>query len=245
VCHTACNVFPHISRTASAYEYGTEDIKRLDPQTTLPTKVEWPRRQLPDLSWLSGIVTILSFAVALFLVGVTQLSLAARVGILLGSLVVPVLILMIWKNGAVAWKRLRQYDELHTSAERYEREAGQLRSHFASLMEVLISAGLRTFAVVNLTTQGNNVLLVIDVHTGDEHVGHLRLGSRVMVVDYLNLDTLGQFEIVRHTTQGYFAREVEIINAVWWGLLHEEASRHARPQINAVAILLPDTPGGI
>ncbi len=218
----------------------------MTPPANLPPRADWPARPLPDLSWTSAIISILSLAIALILIGVTDLALSSRIGIFLLALVLPVAAYWSWKRGRVVWQRVRQYDQVYTSAESYARDSQQVRIQAGNLILGLIAAGvMRTFEVANVTNMQGRLQLVIGRSIGSRHGGQLAAGSSLLVVDYLNGEILGQFTVVGPASAGgHLAREFHILNAVWWGLLHQEAQRHTRPQFNAIAILLPDANGG-
>lgn len=61
-----------------------------------------------------------------------------------------------------------------------------------------------------------------------------------MVMDPSDGEVLGRFIITSYTKGSHLAREERILNAIWWGALHQEIDKHIRPRINAVAILLPE-----
>jgi hypothetical protein len=109
----------------------------------------------------------------------------------------------------------------------------QVQENFTFFLKILLSAGLQIFDVTGIEWGNKSPLLVLACNQ------QLTVGSKLVVINVVTLDILGQFEIVQATIGGYCAREERILNAVWWGFLHDEIAKYAHPRIvNVVAVLL-------
>ena len=65
------------------------------------------------------------------------------------------------------------------------------------------------------------------------------VGRKMVVIHVSTFDTLGCFEVIQITIDGYLMREEQISNPVWWGFLHRQMQQYAHPRIDdAVAILI-------
>jgi hypothetical protein len=202
-------------------------------RSSFPQRAVRPKL-LPGFSFWSAAVGVLLSGISLILTGNSDLNWWTKVGLCLISLVAPILVYVIWKNASVIWQRLKQYDLLYDELERTASNNQQLQENFTFILQTLISfAGLRVFKVTGIEWGNISPLLVIACNQQG------LVGSKLVVINVSTLDTLGRFEVVQATVGGYLAREDRIVNAVWWGLLHEEIAKYAHPRIvNAVAVLL-------
>jgi hypothetical protein len=201
-------------------------------RSSFPQRAVWPKL-LPGLSPWLGVVGVLLGGISLILTGISDLNWWIKIGLLLISLVVPILAYVIWKNASIIWKRVKQYDILYDGLERTASNNQQLQENFTLFLQTLTSAGLQVFDVTGIEWGNRSPLLVIASNQ------QVLLGSKLVVINISTLDILGRFEVVQATMGGYLAREDRILNAVWWGFLHDEMARYAHPRIvGAVAILL-------
>ena len=201
-------------------------------RSSFPQRAVWPKL-LPGLSPWLGVVGVLLGGISLILTGISDLNWWIKIGLLLISLVVPILAYVIWKNASIIWKRVKQYDILYDGLERTASNNQQLQENFTLFLQTLTSAGLQVFDVTGIEWGNRSPLLVIASNQ------QVLLGGKLVVINISTLDILGRFEVVQATMGGYLAREDRILNAVWWGFLHDEMARYAHPRIvGAVAILL-------
>jgi hypothetical protein len=202
------------------------------PRSSFPQRAVWPR-VLPGLSPWLGVVGVLLGGISLILTGISDLNWWIKVGLLLISLVVPILAYVIWKHASIIWQRVKQYDLLYDGLERTASNNQQLQENFTLFLQILRYAGLQVFDVTGIVWGNKSPHLVIACNQQG------LVGRKLVIINIFTLDILGRFEVVQATWGGYLAREDRIVNAVWWGFLHEEVSRYAHPRIvGAVAILL-------
>jgi hypothetical protein len=201
-------------------------------RSSFPKRAIWPKL-LPEFSPWSGVVGVLLSGISLILTGISDLNWWIKVGLCLVSLVVPIVAYVIWKNANIIWQRVKQYDLLYDDLEHAVSDNRQLQENFTFFLKSLLSAGLQVFEVTGIEWGNKSPLLVIACNQ------QLPVGSKLVVINVSTLDTLGRFEVMQATIGGYLAREERILNAVWWGLLHDEMAKYAHPRIvNAAAVLL-------
>jgi hypothetical protein len=202
------------------------------PRSSSPQRAVWPRL-LPELSLWFGVVGVVLGGISLILTGNSDLNWWIKVGLLLISLVVPILAYVIWKCASIIWQRLKQYDLLYDGLERIALNNQQLQENFTLFLQILVYAGLQVFDVTGMVRGNRSPLLVIACNQQG------LVGRKLVVINISTLDILGQFEVVQTTMDGYLMREDRIVNALWWGFLHEEMARYANPRIfRTVAVLL-------
>ena len=181
-----------------------------------------------------GAAGVLLSGMSLILTGISDLNWWIKVGLCLISFVFPILAYVIWKNANILLQRVKQYDLLYDNLEHAASNNRQLQENFTLFLQILISAGLQVFDVTGVEWGNKSPLLAIAC---DQKVP---VGSKLVVINVSTLDTLGRFEVVQATIGGYFAREDRIVNAVWWGFLHNEMVKYSHPRVfNTVAVLLP------
>ena len=212
-------------------------------RSSFPQRAVWPRL-LPGLSLWLGVVGVVLGGISLILTGNSDLNWWIKVGLLLISFVVPILAYVIWKCAIITWQRLKQYDLLYDGLERialnnqqlqenFTLNNQQLQENFTLFLQILAYAGLQVFDVTGMVRGNRSPLLVIACNQQG------LVGSKLVVINISTLDILGQFEVVQTTMDGYLMREDRIVNALWWGFLHEEMARYANPRIfRTVAVLL-------
>jgi len=170
---------------------------------------------------------------SLLLTGSSGLDWGTKIGLCLIAFVFPILAYVIWRYTSVIVRRLKQYDPLYDELERAALNNRQLQGNFMSFLQTLTSAGLQVFDVTGIEWGNRSPLLVIACNQQG------LVGSKLVVINISTPDILGRFEVVQATMGGYLAREDRILNAVWWGFLHDEMAKYAHPRIvGAVAILL-------
>lgn len=202
------------------------------PRLSFPQRAVWSRA-LPGFSPWLGVVGVFLGGLSLILTGISNLNWWIKVGLLLVSLLVPILAYVIWKTASIIWQRVKQYDFLYDGLERTISNNQQLQENFTLFLQTLWYAGLQVLDVTGIEWGNRSPLLVIACNQQG------LLGRKLVVINISTLDILGRFEVVRSTWGGYLAQEDRIENAVWWGLLHDEAARYAHPRIvGAVAILV-------
>src|SRR5260370_31194939 len=116
------------------------------PRSSFPQRAVWPRL-LPGLSLWLGVVGVILGVISLILTGISDLNWWIKIGLLLISLVVPILAYVIWKNASIIWKRVKQYDLLYDGLERTASNNQQLQENFTLFLQTLTSAGLQVFDV--------------------------------------------------------------------------------------------------
>jgi hypothetical protein len=200
----------------------------------LPSRADWFKEWHRTSSWLFGFIQALTGIIALIITIFSELVLWMRIVVALGLLLLPVLIYIIW----IISLRLRQYTELYSRAEAAEREVEQLKQYVSFLFQSsLNNRKAEIFEVVTAIKRGDNYVLLI----GPQH--KIPEGSKVLVGDPSDGDTLGLFTVKGHTKEGHLAYEERIENAIWWGSIHQEVDKHLRPRINAVAVLQSNRDG--
>ena len=188
---------------------------------------------LPGLSPWLGVVGVFLGGISLTLTGISDLNWWVKVGLLLISLLVPILAYVIWKTASIIWQRVKQYDFLYDELERTTSNSQQLQENFTLFLQTLWYTGLQVLDVTGIEWGNRSPLLVIACNQQG------LLGRKLVVINISTLDILGRFEVVQPIMGGYLMREDRIENAVWWGLLHDEVARYAHPRIvSTVAILL-------
>ncbi len=202
-------------------------------RSSFPQRVVWPKL-LPGYSVWSAAVGVLLSGMSLLLTGNSGLDWGTKIGLCLIAFVFPILVYVVWRYTSVIVRRLKQYDPLYDELERTASNNRQLQENFTFFLQILISAGLQVFDVTGVEWGNKSPLLAIAC---DQKVP---VGSKLVVINVSTLDTLGRFEVVQATIGGYFAREDRIVNAVWWGFLHNEMVKYSHPRVfNTVAVLLP------
>ena len=188
---------------------------------------------LPRLSLWLGLVELILGGLSLILTGISDLNWWIKVGLLLISLVVPILAYVIWKNASIIWKRVKQYDLLYDGLERTASNNQQLQENFTLFLQILAYAGLQVFDVTGMVLGNRSPLLVIACNQQG------LVGSKLVVINISTLDVLGRFKVVQPTMDGYLMQEDLISNGLWWGYLHEQMAIYAHPRIfHTVAVLL-------
>ena len=202
------------------------------PRSPFPQRAVWSR-VLPGLSPWLGVVGVFLGGISLTLTGISDLNWWVKVGLLLISLLVPILAYVIWKTASIIWQRVKQYDFLYDELERTTSNSQQLQENFTLFLQTLWYTGLQVLDVTGIEWGNRSPLLVIACNQQG------LLGRKLVVINISTLDILGRFEVVQPIMGGYLMREDRIENAVWWGLLHDEVARYAHPRIvSTVAILL-------
>ncbi len=202
------------------------------PRSSFPQRAVWPRL-LPGLSLWLGVVGVILGVISLILTGISDLNWWIKVGLLLISLVVPILAYAIWKCASVIWQRVRQYDLLYGGLERTASNNQQLQENFTLFLQILAYAGLQVFDVTGMVRGNRSPLLVIACNQQG------LVGSKLVVINISTLDVLGRFKVVQPTMDGYLMQEDLISNGLWWGYLHEQMAIYAHPRIfHTVAVLL-------
>lgn len=200
--------------------------------SSFPQRAVWPKL-LPKFSLWLGVVGGLLGAASLILTGISDLSLWVKIGILLASLLIPIIIYAIWMNVSAIWRRVKQYNFLYDELERTTSYNQQLQGNFMFFLQTLATSGFQMFEVTGIEWGNRSPLLAISCNQPG------LVGSKIVVINVSTLDTLGQFRVVQPIIGGYFAQEDRISNAVWWGLLREEMARHPHPRVfNTIAVLL-------
>ena len=201
-------------------------------RSSSPQRAIWPKLLPGFSSWLTLVGVLLS-GISLILTGISDLNWWIKVGLCLVSFVVPIFAYVIWKYTNIIWQRVKQYDLLYDGLERTASNNQQLQENLTLFLQILAYAGLQVFDVTGMVRGNRSPLLVIACNQQG------LVGRKLVVINISTLDTLGQFEVVQTTMDGYLMREDRIVNALWWGFLHEEMAKYANPRIvGAVAILL-------
>jgi hypothetical protein len=202
------------------------------PRLSFPQRAVWPRL-LPGFSSWSGVVGVVLSAISLIVTGISDLDWWIRVGICLLAFVVPIPASAIWKYANIVWQRVKQYDLLYDGFENAASNNQQLQENFTLFVQIVVSAGLQVFEVTGITW--GNISPLVGIVCNQQGL----LGRKLVVINISTLGVLGRFEIVQAELGGYLAREDRIVDAVWWGFLHNKVARYGRSRIvGAVAILL-------
>lgn len=211
-------------------------------KSSFPPRIVWPKL-LPTITDWQGWGGVVLGVITFFLPSVVDWWI--KVSLILLSFTAPTLVSVFWKIISVIWKRLKQYDLLYdklmlTDAnnqqlqDEFAQSHQQLQENFGVFLQILMSfAGIKMFEVTSIVWGNKSPLLAIASKKP------VPIGSKLVIINIDTLDVLGRFEIVQTTIGGYLVQENLIVNAVWWGFLHNELVKYAHPRItNAVAILL-------
>ncbi len=201
-------------------------------RSSFPQRAVWPKL-LPAFSSWVGIVGVVLSLISLILTGITDLNWWVKGILCLVAFALPIFLYAIWRYINILLQRVKQYSLLYNELEYAQWSDLQLQKNLMLFSQILVSAGIQMFEVTGLEWGNRSPLVVIAC---DQQVP---IGSRLAVISTSTLNTLGQFEVVQPTFGGYLAREYRIVDAVWWGHLHNQVVRLPHPRIfDAVAILL-------
>lgn len=187
---------------------------------------------------------LFSTIAAVGLIGVTQLSVFMKIILILIGLVLPVVIFELWNSGRVVLARVSQYSQIYSLAEQYRQQATHATQTASLVTQSFSAIGIVAFRVTNVIKKNGKLLLLLSQGDTGAAVAGLPVGRKVVVHDILTGETLGVFIINGTRQDGYLAEEYQIVNAVWWGYLHEHGEAHIQSPLNATAFLLSDPNGG-
>jgi len=203
----------------------------------LPSKVDWPERRVDWNIWII-IFSILSLGAGVALAGITTINIATKVGIILISSVLPILLQFAGKYSIAIADILIRYEQTYRYADRLTRSYENTQLQFGRIMHMTLAiASLDAYTVTNMTKRGAALLPVIS--TDGIASPTLCINKEVLLFDKFNYTTLGRFRIIEETRWGFLAEQTDEINAIWWGKLHQMADQQTPMQLNIIAIVLP------
>jgi hypothetical protein len=192
----------------------------------------WPSL-LPEFSSWSATIGLLLGAMSIILTGISGLTWQVTVATCLIVIVVPTLAYALWKIAYVIWQRVQQYDLLCNDLEEARSKYQKAQENIELFLKLLHSAGAQIFEVTSAEWGNKSPFLVIDCNQS------VPPGSKLTVLNRFTLDTVGSFEVVQPTIDGYLLRKRRILNIDWWNCLDDEVAKCTHPRIvDAVAILL-------